>query len=128
MSMEGYSELLSMTAIKLWMKRGSKYDDTLPLMKAQYDFGNSIDPEMFIKLLIDERDSYLMESTELEALTSGVSIMHYVINPPIFLMKPRDFVEKRITITVDIKHLYLKLFILQQRNMKGAKLYSVEVF
>lgn len=98
-NLEDYKELLSTPSIKLWIKWGSIFDDKQPLLKGRFDFGPSIDPDLFIKLLVDERtswDSNLMEATDLEILTPDVSIVHYVHKAPIFLMKPRDLAEKKI--------------------------------
>ena len=92
-------EILAIPSIKLWIKWGSKFEDKLPLVKARYDFGTEINPEELVKLLTDERSSWddtLMELTEIESVTPEVSIIHYVVKPPIFLMAPKDFAEKKI--------------------------------
>lgn len=102
--MEECKEVLSIPNIQLWIKWGSKFDSKLPLVKAQYDFGSVLDTELFVKLLVNERatwDDNLMESMEVENLSPEISVIHYVVKPPVFFMKPRDFAEKKIRFSID---------------------------
>jgi len=94
-----YKEILAEENIKVWMKWGSLFESTSPLIKAKYIFDGTIDPKTLLFLLREERinwDKAYIEFKEAKKISNEVSLMHYVMKPPMFLMKARDFVEKTI--------------------------------
>jgi hypothetical protein len=94
-----YKEILSEENIKVWMKWGSLFESTSPLIKAKYIFDGTIDPMVLLSLLREERtnwDKGYIEFKEVEKIGNEVSLMYYVVKPPMFLMKARDFAEKAI--------------------------------
>lgn len=83
----------------MWVKWGSLFESTSPLVKARYVFDGSLEPTAFLALLRDERmnwDKGYIEFKEAEKISPEVSLMYYVVKPPMFLMKARDFAEKAV--------------------------------
>lgn len=90
---------MSEEKIKVWVKWGSSFESTSPLVKAKYVFSEPFEPKAFLSLLREERVSWdkgYIEFTEAEKISAEVALMYYVIKPPLFLMKARDFAEKAI--------------------------------
>ena len=96
---EGFNQLLNLPDIQLWLKWGSSLNATLPLMKAKYIFHEDINPVEFLsKLQISRRewDKNIVLLDEIKSITNEVRIVHYALKAPLFFMKNKDFVEKRI--------------------------------
>ena len=97
--LEEYKEILSSDNIKLWLKWGSKFETTFPLIKARYVFSEGIDPIDFLYLLQEGRktwDKNVLLLEEVTKLSHEASIIRYAMKAPIYFMKAKDFVEKRI--------------------------------
>ena len=103
-TLENYKEILTTDTIKLWLKWGSQFESTFPLIKTRYIFDGSILPEELIKLLEQDRiqwdDNVLLLETVVPR-KDDLYVVHYAVKPPIFFMKAKDFVEKRIRIIED---------------------------
>jgi len=85
--------------VKIWMKIGSSFNESVPLVKVRYSLEGEIDFAEFRTILREERttwDNSFVEYNISEKVNSEVTILYYVVKPPIFLMKARDFVEKTI--------------------------------
>ncbi len=98
-SLDGYKEILSSDTIKLWLKWGSQFEGTHPLIKAKYVFEGAIEPAEFLYFLQDGRrewDGNVILLEEVARITREVNVVHYAVKPPIFFMKAKDFVEKRV--------------------------------
>jgi hypothetical protein len=96
---DGFNQLLNLPDIQLWLKWGSPLNSTLPVMKAKYVFHEDINPVEFLsKLQISRRewDKNILLLDEIKNLSSEARIVHYALKAPLFFMKNKDFVEKRI--------------------------------
>jgi len=83
----------------VWIKWGSQFEGTLPLIKAKYIFNNSLDPQDFLQLLQKQRyllDNTTLEFSEVTRLSPELSVIYRVIRPPLFFMRAKDFIEKCI--------------------------------
>eukprot|EP00826_Nyctotherus_ovalis_P053560 TRINITY_DN6982_c0_g2_i2.p1 TRINITY_DN6982_c0_g2~~TRINITY_DN6982_c0_g2_i2.p1 ORF type:complete len:178 (+),score=44.81 TRINITY_DN6982_c0_g2_i2:347-880(+) len=98
-SLENYREIYGKDGMKIWVKAGSCFNETVPLVKVRYTLHGEIDLTEFGTVLREERtmwDNSFVEYNVTEKVNSEVTVIYYVVKPPIFLMKARDFVEKTI--------------------------------
>eukprot|EP00831_Metopus_contortus_P073332 TRINITY_DN66881_c0_g2_i2.p1 TRINITY_DN66881_c0_g2~~TRINITY_DN66881_c0_g2_i2.p1 ORF type:complete len:321 (-),score=49.60 TRINITY_DN66881_c0_g2_i2:60-1022(-) len=96
---EGFKEILNTPEIMMWLKWGSPFESTLPFVKSKYIFPGETNPIDFFICLNDDRMIWgknVIANENVSRVSNEVRVSHYAVKPPFFLMKSKDFVEKKI--------------------------------
>lgn len=90
--------IIDIPGVKGWVRNKTIFSKNVPLIKVRYSFKGDINPHIFMDLLTSKRKLWDKEITQYEEfpIENDWVIYRYSMNPPMFLMNPMYFVEKRL--------------------------------
>ncbi len=98
--MEGYEQKLNDSSFAIWIRQNSLFKKGLVTIKVRYLFPLCIDPTEVADMLSVNRYQWDKSLSDRRVLfqdeAKEVSVVHYVMKPPVAILSSRDFAEKQI--------------------------------